>query len=89
MITKSLNIAILKTVEVTVDESKFTDEFLLSFRERFYDSIRTVDDHIRHIAQMYARDLYDGFTTFVEGYGELKDMGISVRVTDEDLEFES
>lgn len=67
---------VTQTIEVTVDESKFTDEFMNQFRKDFYD-FDSVDDHIRHLAQLYARGVVDEFTTFIEGYGKPQDMGIS------------
>lgn len=63
-------------VDVTVDESKFTDEWMAEWRTVFYD-FHTVDDHIQHIAQLEARGLLS--RDFTEGYGPLADMGIEAR----------
>lgn len=63
------------TVTVTIDESKFTDQFMREFRESFYPFI-TIQEHKEHLAQMYARGLINNHS-FIEGYGPAKDMGIS------------
>lgn len=52
-------------VTVTVDESKFTPDFIADFREHFYP-FHTVDDHIRHIASLAA-------------YGQLGDLPCLLR----------
>lgn len=70
-------------VEVTVDELKFTDEFLAEFRASFYNF--TVDDHIQHIAQLEARGLLN--PSFTEGYGPLADFGIEARAVHQEMEF--
>lgn len=67
-------------VEVEVDESKFTEEFMREFRESFYD-FDSIDKHIKHLAQLYARGFAgDGAFDFIEGYGHPREMGI--RFTD-------
>ncbi|EIM25696.1 hypothetical protein [Microvirga lotononidis] len=70
-------------VEVEVDESKFTPEFMREFRESFYD-FHEVEDHIMHIAQLEARGLLS--PRFTEGYGPLADMGIKADVVDQSQE---
>lgn len=87
MITKTVNVTI--EVEVTVDETKFTEEFLREFRETMYQ-FNDLDDHIKHLAQLSARGLcqlskYDPGER-VEGYGPIGDMGISAQVTEQDEE---
>lgn len=73
-------------VDVEVDETKFTEEFMQEFREAFYD-FHTVDDHIEHLATLFARGLvYNG--SFIEGYGETEDMGIKFKMIDIDREIE-
>lgn len=62
------------TVDVSVDETKFTPEFMREFRGSFY-KFDTIDDHIKHLGQMYVRRLYDN-GDFIEGYGPTEDMGI-------------
>jgi hypothetical protein len=66
-------------VTVTVDESKFTPEFLGEFREDFYNFV-TVQDHIRHIAFLAATGQLGILPCFIEGYGESEDFGIEVTI---------
>ena len=72
--------------DVTVDETKFTPEFMAEFRKTFYD-FKTMDDHIQHLGQLFSRGLCDDFS-FIEGYGPAKDMGIkfSDRPRESDVE---
>ncbi len=64
-------------VEVEVDETKFTPEFMAEFRKSFFD-FDTVEEHIEHLAQLEAREVLS--TEFTEGYGPLADFGIKARV---------
>jgi len=73
-------------VEVEVDESKFTEEFLTEFRDSYYN-FHTVDDHIQHIAQLEARNLLRA--EFTEGYGPLADFGIEARAVHQEMEIVS
>lgn len=72
MITKEVTVR--QSVHVTVDESKFTREFMAEFRKHFY-RFSTLDEHIAHLAQLHARSLAADHS-FIEGYGQAKDMGI-------------
>lgn len=74
-------VAVQSMVSVTVDETKFTPEFMAEFRDSMY-SFLSIDDHIEHLAQLYARGLCDEFTKFIEGYGPPSDMGVECKVTD-------
>lgn len=76
-------VAFTQVVEVEVDETKFTDEWMTDWRKTFYN-FRTVDQHIEHIAQLEARDILN--LKFTEGYGPLKDMGIKAKVIDQTTE---
>jgi hypothetical protein len=75
-------VAVEQIIEVTVDESKFTPEFMVEFQKTMYD-FDTIEEHIEHLGQLAARGIYDEFTTFIEGYGPPKDMGISFKITDQ------
>jgi hypothetical protein len=68
------------SVEVEVDETKFTDQWLADWRKAFYQ-FGSIEDHIEHIAQLAARDLLN--PPFTEGYGPLSDMGISAKVVEQ------
>jgi hypothetical protein len=72
-------VEVVQVVRVTMDEAKFTPEFMEEFRRYFYD-FTTLDDHAAHIAQLAARGLIDT-PCFIEGYGPSEEMGISVALT--------
>lgn len=72
-------VIVTQYVEVTLDESKFTPEFMEEFREYMYD-FESVEEHREHLAQMYACGLCDSYS-YVEGYGNLEDMGVEFRLT--------
>jgi hypothetical protein len=72
-------------VEVITDDSMFTPKFMDEFKESFY-RFDTIEDHVKHIAQLFARNLLD--SDFVEGYGSLDEMGITARVIDQEEEIE-
>jgi len=80
MIRKTVEVR--QYVEVVVDETKLDDEFQKEFREDFYP-FQGIDDHIRHIAQLKARNLIVA-DRFIEGYGILDDMGISAKIIAQD-----
>lgn len=78
MITRQ--IAVTQVVEVTVDETKFTEEWMADWRKSFYP-FRSVNHHMVHIAQLEARGGLN--PDFTEGYGPLSDMGIKAKVLDQ------
>ena len=65
-------------VEVSVDETKFDDAFMTSFRETMYP-FHTINDHIEHLAQLFARGIAVNEHSFIEGYGIADNMGIRFR----------
>lgn len=81
MTDRTFRIAVTQLVEVTLDESKFDDEFMAEFRGSFYP-FHELERHAEHIAQMQARGVIDVELTpeFIEGYGPSQDMGIKARV---------
>jgi hypothetical protein len=74
MLTKTVQVTFL--IKVTVDETKFTDEFMEDFRRDFYP-FDDIDDHIRHLGQLAVREYMESDNAFIEGYGRVCDMGIS------------
>ena len=71
-------------IQVTLDESKFTKEFLADFREHFYP-FTSLEQHACHLAQLQARGLIDEPQTtnrFIEGYGPANEMGIETVTID-------
>ena len=70
---------VVRFVEVTLDESKFTEAFMAEFRESFFPFF-TIEDHREHLAILYARGVIDGWKDeFIEGYGPANEMGISFK----------
>ena len=71
-------------VTVTVDETKFTEEFMDEFRQSFY-KFNNLDDHMRYIASLAAGGTVFYGDQFVEGYGHIKDYSIDADVDDVDV----
>ena len=63
MVTKY--VVVKQGIGVSVDESKFTEEFMEEFRDYFY-KFYTINDHIEHLGQLYARGIVDEFDDFIE-----------------------
>ena len=81
---KTYNIEVRQTVRVTLDETKFTPEFMEEFRASFYQ-FHDIEDHAEHVAQLAARGIHDfghDRTEFVEGYGPVGDFGMWVEAKD-------
>ena len=68
-------VGVTTIVDVTVDEATFTASWMAEFRRHFYD-FYTIEDHLGHLAQLYAHEIVDESTEFIEGYGPVDDMGI-------------
>ena len=72
-------------VDVIVDETTFTPEFMSEFEASFFP-FDTIEEHICHIAQLEAREVLD--RKFTEGYGPLALMGIEASVVPSSLSTE-
>lgn len=73
-------------VLVTVDETKFTPEFMEEFRESFFD-YETIDEHIEHLGSLYGRGVISGYADeFIEGYGRANEMGIKFKTIVEETD---
>jgi hypothetical protein len=83
MTTKT--VIVTQEVEVTVDETKFTPEFMEDFRDYQYD-LSTLDEHMEYLGSLEARGQTEWGENFIEGYGPAEDMGISMRVTNIETE---
>lgn len=70
-----------QTISVSVDETKFTPQFMEEFRASMYP-FHSVQDHIEHLAQLYARGVVHELTKFIEGYGPPSDFGIRFEYID-------
>lgn len=80
-------VEVRQLVEVEIDDKKLDEKAMAEYRESYY-GFHTLEQHACHIAQMCARGLYyfQDPETFVEGYGQLKDYGISAKVIDQEEE---
>lgn len=78
MTVRTMMVEVRRYIDVTVDESKFTNKFLAEFRKDFFP-FYSLDDHVKHLAQLYAIGAIGEYPPdqFVEGYGPLDQMGIS------------
>lgn len=73
MITKTVNVTV--SVNVTVDETKFDDDFMREFSEGIFP-VATIDGHIQNLASQAALGMIPARGAFVEGYGPMDEMGI-------------
>jgi hypothetical protein len=84
-------VTITRTIKVSFDEEKFTPEFVEEFNNSMFDcgSLDDPDDmfneHAEHLSQFSARF---GIEWFVEGYGELSEMGIVIKQVGESIEMD-
>lgn len=80
---KTFEIEVIQVVRVTLDETKFTDEFLEEFANNFYD-LWDIEEHAQHIAQLRARGVIDIDYSgeFIEGYGPSDAMGLRTEIID-------
>lgn len=74
-------------VEVEINDEQIDEQFMSEFREYMYPFV-TIDDHARHLAQLKARELI-GSDGFVEGYGPLKDLNMSVKIVGHSVDVDS
>lgn len=71
-------VEIKHTVEIEVDESKFTEKFMEEYRQ-YICQLYTVEEHMENLVSYYC---YPNFpyefdkSEFVEGYGKLYDLGV-------------
>jgi hypothetical protein len=80
---KKFLVLVTQVVEVKINPAKFDKKFMREFREMMYP-FHTHADHAMHLGQLAARGMMNG--TSVEGYGEFSDMGIEVRIKNQDQE---
>jgi len=77
----SQKILVQQIVRVTVDETKFDEEFMADFQRQMYP-FTDLEDHLEHLAQLHARGICDDHS-FIEGYGPAQDMGIRFEIADQ------
>lgn len=72
-------VAVTQEVEVVLEANNFTEAFIEE-HQRFIGGCDTIEDHAENLARLVATGVVDNFpSTFVEGYGPLKDMGIEIK----------
>lgn len=86
---RTFYVKVEQIVEVKLDETKFTPEFMAQFASTISD-FETLEQHAEHIAQLAAREVH-GLSEyvpseFVEGYGPIGLMGISASVRNTQVE---
>lgn len=72
------------SIDVTVDESLFTDEFIEAFKKSLYP-LDDIQEHIEHIALCMAKGVIHSDRDFLEGYGILRDFGVTIKKNYTDL----
>ena len=75
---RKYTVTVSHLVEVDLDESKFTAEFMDEFRENFYP-FHSIESHANHIAKLKVREL---LMPFIEGHGAAPDFSISAEIVD-------
>jgi hypothetical protein len=83
MITKRVDVTF--SVSVTLDETKFTPEFMKEYNEAYEENL-DLDDHFKLIAYLDVINNLDND----QGYGDPYEMGIKVSTVDvfEEIQFE-
>lgn len=79
---KKFRVVVEQEIEVTLDETKFTQEFMEEFQRGFFP-FYSLAEHAEHIGQLQAREIIDltgRLSEFVEGYGDSAEMGINTRI---------
>ena len=71
-------VRVSQVVEVKLDDEKFTREFFEEFRRSMYP-FKYLSEHAEHLAQLHARGICEN-GSFIEGYGNAKDMGIKFEI---------
>lgn len=79
---KKFEVEVIRTVSVTIDETKFTKEFLDEFSSYISSSIDDIPSHIEHLAWSFAAGRTDD-DQFIEGYGPAKEFGIKFQEIDD------
>lgn len=76
---KTYQVQVIQTVLVTIDETKFTEEWMEEFSSCMYP-FNTIEEHVKHIARNYEY-------RHIEGY-DYDDLRIKCELVSESEEFE-
>ena len=68
-------------VDISVDETKFTDPFINEFRQKFYP-LDYLNDHICNLSEQYALGYISPSDSIIEGYGKPENFGIKFHSKD-------
>lgn len=71
-------VQVTQTVEVALDPTKFTPDFMNEYNKNFSDFGDDLARHAEQIAYLEATGQIPHGNAFVEGYGPIRDMGIEV-----------
>ena len=77
MTIKTITVDVIQRIKVTVDSDKLNSAFNEAFSEMMWD-VDCLEDHAAHLAQMKARERI-GMDKFVEGYGDIRKMNITIK----------
>lgn len=80
---KTFEVEVTQVVHLTIDETKFTKEFIEEFSSYMFHT-DCIEDHIKHLSQLAAREMLD--YDFIEGYGDPQDFGIKYTIIDSNEE---
>lgn len=87
---KTYSVEVTVTVDVTLDETKFTPEFFEEFNGSITDWGDDLEEHAKHLAWVHATGVEDlayvSRAPFVEGYGPVDEMGIQAVTRDTETE---
>lgn len=85
---KTFRVKVTQYIEVTLDETKFTPEFMAEFDDTFFE-LDGIEGHAEHLGQLYARGCVPGYADDeIEGYGEAREFGISFWTLDHDSQID-
>ena len=83
---KTFSVEVTVSVDVTLDETKFTPEFFEEFNDSITDWGDDLEEHAKHLAWVHATGVEDlayvSRAPFVEGYGPVDEMGIQAVTRD-------
>lgn len=87
---KTFTVEVVSTVDITLDETKFTPEFFEEFNGSITDWCDDLEEHAKHLAWVHATGVEDlayvRSAPFVEGYGPVDEMGIQAVTRDTEMD---
>ncbi len=74
---KKYSVEVIQLINITIDESKFTPEFMKDFNSYMFE-FKGVEEHIKFIVEKFADGTVSSENDFLEGYGILSEFGIKL-----------